>query len=276
MNDASKNPNDQKQVQASDLPDLVAFIETVRRLRAPGGCPWDREQTHQSLRSYLLEETHEVLEAIDNNDTPHLREELGDLLLQVILHAQLATDAKQFNINDVANEINQKMIRRHPHVFGDKSVSGSGEVLKNWEEIKKKEKQDQGKQIHSLLDGIPNGLPALFEAWKMSKKAAKTGFDWSDVSGIFEKMNEELDEVKEAIAQNDNDKIEEEIGDLLFTVANIARFKKINPELALQKANRKFKSRFQSMEESARSKNINLETLSPTQWEELWQHAKDQ
>jgi MazG family protein len=251
------------------------FAGIVARLRAPDGCPWDREQTHMSLRPYLLEEAAEVLEAIETGDTALLREELGDLILQPVLHAQIAADQGDFNIAEVLNEISDKLIRRHPHVFGEVTVDGSGEVLKNWDAIKKQEKAAKGITVTSILDEPPHELPALAQALKISKKAAKVGFEWPDIEGVFEKLKEETAELEAAIRDGEGqERISEEIGDLLFTAVNIARWQKVNPEMALRDMVRRFMGRFRAMEAEATERGVELEGLSAEEWEELWLAAK--
>ena len=232
--------------------DLVAV---QARLRAPGGCPWDREQTHSTLRTYLVEESYEVLDAIETGNSQELAEELGDLLLQVLFHADLAREAGTFDISDVITGIHNKMVRRHPHVFGNVKAETSGEVLKNWAQLKAKEKQAASPpgglvhdQLPSALDGIPRNLPALLEAYQMTRRAAQVGFDWEHVEGIFEKLEEEAAELRAALAASNRRSVEEEVGDLLFSVVNLARFLGLDPEVTLKYSNLKFKSRFQEME----------------------------
>ncbi|RYG62150.1 nucleoside triphosphate pyrophosphohydrolase [bacterium] len=254
---------------------FTRLTEIMARLRAPGGCPWDREQTNLTLRAYLIEESAEVLQAIETGDDENLCEELGDLILQPIFHAQIAADENRFTLEDVLNGIAEKLIRRHPHVFGDIDATDSAEVLKNWEAIKKEEKAGRGVQNDSVLAEIPAELPALSQALKISKKAAKVGFEWPDVEGVFDKLREETLEIEEALRDKEpKERVAEEIGDLLFTAVNLARWQGINPELALRDVNRKFTDRFQSMEAVAKERGVELESLSPEQWEELWQIAK--
>ena len=249
--------------------------DIMQKLRNPdGGCPWDLEQDHKSIRQYLLEEAYEVVEAIDLEDDLELKEELGDLLLQVVFHSQMAKERGAFDFEAVAKSVSDKMIRRHPHVFGDTAVAGSGEVLKNWDEIKKQEKQAKGKNESSALDGIPKGLAALMESFKISKKAAKLGFDWKNPQDVFAKIEEEIAEVKEAFG--DDEKLEEELGDLLFAVSNLCRKFKVNPEVALLKANLKFKTRFQKMETQLQKNNTPAKELSLEEWEALWNTVKKQ
>lgn len=258
----------------SDHKNLTRFAEIIKKLRSPGGCPWDREQSHKTLKPYLIEETYEVLDAIDKNNSEELKDELGDLLLQVFLHAQIASDNCQFTIDDVADVISNKMIRRHPHVFGDVKVKNSDEVLDNWIEIKKNETLEKnGKEI-STLSSIPENLPALFENFKISKRVAKLGFEWEKPFDIFAKIDEEIAEIKEAIQENNQDKIQEEMGDLLFTVSNLCRAYKINSELALKDSNKKFRKRFQKMEEAIHKENLDPQTLTLNQWNDLWKKIK--
>lgn len=250
------------------------LIQIMEQLRNPdGGCPWDLEQDHKSIRQYLLEETYEVIEAINNEDVEHIKEELGDLLLQVVFHAQIAKDNGQFDVFDVAKEISDKMVRRHPHVFGEKEVNDAGEVLKNWDEIKKAEKAKKGKIEESILDSIAKGLPALQENYKISKKVAKLGFDWKKPEDVFDKIQEEMTEVKEVL-NKDKNLLEEELGDLLFATANLCRVYDVNPEVALQKANQKFKKRFLKVETKIKDEALEPKEINFNQWDQLWQRAK--
>lgn len=254
---------------------LDEFVTIIQKLRSPdGGCPWDLEQTHETLKPFLIEETYEVLNAIDRKDPDELKEELGDLLLQIFLHAQIASDEKKFSIEDVAKSISEKMQRRHPHVFGDRQVKNAQDVIKNWEEIKEGEKSKKGISENSRLDAIPSNMPALFENQKICKKVASVGFDWKDISDVFAKMTEELKELTQAIEHKHQEHMEEEIGDLLFTAANLARFCKVNPELALKKANNKFRRRFKIMEKFIDQKNLDLKNISFEKWNEMWDQAK--
>ncbi|HLU10811.1 MAG TPA: nucleoside triphosphate pyrophosphohydrolase [Oceanobacillus sp.] len=244
------------------------FQEIIAHLRAPEGCPWDRKQTHLSLRKYLLEEAHEVLEAIDAEDPDALREELGDLLLQVVLHTQIAIDDGEFRMGDVLSILNQKMIRRHPHVWGDVSVDGAQEVVANWDAIKQREK---GEKRKSLLDGVPKGLPALLQAHEYTAKAAKPGFDWHSVDDVIAKVREELDEVLNA---TDDEHRAEEMGDLLFVIVNWARWLNIEPETALRKANAKFYRRFRYVEEAAAANGKPMEDYTLEELDAFWNEAK--
>jgi MazG family protein len=254
------------------------LVGVQARLRAPGGCPWDREQTHLTLRTYLIEEAYEVLDAIEQGSGPELAEELGDLLLQVLFHADLALEAGAFDIADVITGIRDKMIRRHPHVFGNVKASTAGEVLKNWAKLKAQEKEAKtdaaDKGPASVLAEIPKNLPALLEAYQLTRRAAQVGFDWEDVQGVVEKLNEEVEELRESLDASDHASIEEEIGDLLFTLVNLARFLKFDPEVTLKKANLKFKTRFQDMESSASRSSTSLAQLSKEELEALWESAK--
>lgn len=252
--------------------DLEPLEDVVKTLRSPGGCPWDIVQTHKSLRRNLIEEVYEVIEAIDLEDEKLLCEELGDLLMQVVFHARMAEEAKLFSMQDVIDGITEKLIRRHPHVFGDVNVKDAGEVLINWEAIKRAEKKDRT----SVLDGIPKDLPALMSAYKLQHKAAKVGFDWPDIDPVWDKLEEELRELEEAIADGKVEKIEGELGDVLFTVVNIARFLKIDAEVALTGTNRKFKKRFSYIEAKVKAKHQHWENLSLIDLDELWQEAKAQ
>jgi tetrapyrrole methylase family protein/MazG family protein len=256
------------------------LAQIIARLRAPDGCPWDREQTHVTLRTHLLEEACETMDAIDGGDDAHLCEELGDLLMQPVLHAQIAEEESRFDIVDVIEGISDKLVRRHPHVFGEVTVADSGEVLTNWESIKKAEKAQKGQTQNSILSGVPNTLPSLMQALEVSKKAVKVGFEWPEMAGVLAKLHEEIAELEEEIAlSNSKDeaarqRISEELGDVLFTVVNVARWHKINPELALRDTVTRFRGRFEKMEDAARQQGLNLEQLTPQQWDELWEAAK--
>lgn len=242
------------------------FQETITRLRAPdGGCPWDKQQTHQSLRPFLLQECYEVLEAIDDNDYKELSAELGDLMLQIMLHSQIASEKGDFDIGDVIMSINDKIVYRHPHVFGDRVVSNAAEVAHDWEALKQKE----GKK--SLLGGIPRNMPSLAESWEIQQRAAQVGFDWDKPEDILDKLVEEVKELKSAESA---DKKEEEWGDLLFTLVNIARREGMDPESALRKSNGKFRRRFAWMEEACRRKGLKFSQLSSLEQNELWNQAK--
>jgi tetrapyrrole methylase family protein/MazG family protein len=251
---------------------FATFQETIAHLRAPDGCPWDREQTHQSLRPHLLEETYEVLEAIDAGDTDALREELGDLLLQIVLQTQIATDEEAFRMPDVIAGIQEKIVRRHPHVFGDVSVSGSEDVKRNWEAIKQAERDENRKPVReSALDGLPKGLPALAQAEAYGARAARLGFDWQDVSGVLQKVAEEVRELAEA---PDMESRQAEFGDLLFALVNVARWLDIEPESALRSANARWATRFRAVERAAREQGRSMREMSPDELDRLWEAAK--
>ena len=253
-----------------------AFQATIARLRAPDGCPWDRAQTHQSLRPYLLEETYEVLEALDANDTRALAEELGDLLLQIVLHTQVATDRGDFRMRDVTDHINRKLLRRHPHVFGNAVVNGVDDVTTNWTAIKKAEKaqgrqNDSNKTPTSALDGVPPALPALAQALAVSERAVRVGFEWPNIEGVLEKVVEEAREVVEA---TDPDHLESEIGDLLFSVVNLARWRNVDPESALRATNSRFSRRFRQLEALAATQGKTLPEMSINEMDALWDTVK--
>ncbi|MBI4317949.1 MAG: nucleoside triphosphate pyrophosphohydrolase [Chloroflexi bacterium] len=250
-----------------DLSSLAGLRFIVGRLRAPGGCPWDREQTHESLKPYLLEETYEVLEALDTEDRATFAEELGDLLLQIVLHAQLAMESGDFAMEDVHRHINAKLIRRHPHVFGDRQVSGAAEVLLNWEQIKREEK---GEGLVSL-NNVPKALPALAYAQSIQRRVARVGFDWPEIGGVLDKVSEEAQEVRQASGPGERAR---ELGDLLFAIVNLARWLEVDAEEALRQANHRFKQRFQYMEQLCADRKINLSELSLEQQDELWEEAK--
>ena len=244
--------------------------EIVRILRAPGGCPWDAEQTHESIRRNFLEEAYEAVEAIDEGSAEHLREELGDVLLQIVLHARMEEEQGRFDLDGVADWICQKLIYRHPHVFGDVKVSGTGEVLSNWEDLKRKEKGQ--KTNTDALSAVARSLPALWRAEKVQKKAKKAGFDWPDVSGALDKLSEEIEELKTAVAEGSN--IEEELGDLLFSAVNVSRFVKVDTEQALTKATDKFIDRFRKVEAQAKAEGRPMEEMSLAELDALWERAK--
>ncbi len=250
------------------------LVEIMARLRGPGGCPWDREQTHQSLKRYFLEEVYEALDAIDAGDWGRLAEELGDVILQVVFHAQLAREAGRFDIRDSLRLICEKLVRRHPHVFGNVKVSGPEEVLDNWEHIKRAERAPDGRA--SVLDGVPKAMPALLRAMTIQKKAARIGFDWPDVSGVWEKVAEELRELREAAEAGDEARVREELGDLLFSVVNLARFLQVDAEDALQAATRRFEERFRRMEAQAAERGLDMREMSLEELDELWEEAKQQ
>jgi len=306
-------------------PAFEELVAVMARLRAPGGCPWDREQTHSTLRTYLIEEAYEVLDALDSTDDAKFAEELGDLLLQVLFHAQIAHEEHRFDITTVIREIHEKMVRRHPHVFGEKRAKDAAEVLRNWEIIKQQERQSKTaprrgrsrdrsvrEQFEaanpaslsslssapvSVLDGVPRALPALLEAYQLTRKAACIGFDWPDLDGIFAKLHEETGELQDALAERSgrssgrpelqgessspasltnahSQAIESEVGDLLFVAVNLARFLNLDPELALKKTSAKFSSRFREMERLAREQGTTLAEVPRPRMESLWDQAK--
>lgn len=256
-------------INSDKLGSLDTLVKVVAKLRSPEGCPWDLEQTHDSLRPHLIEETYEVLESIELNDSAGLCEELGDLLLHVVFHAQLARETGDFTIEDVISRISEKMIRRHPHVFGTKNLSTSNEVIEEWAAIKAAEKKP-GEDKESILD-ITRGLPALLEAQELQSKAAEVGFDWTDIDGAVDKLKEELEEFQEALMLKEKDRVKEELGDLLFAVVNVSRFLDLDAELVLHDASCKFKARFRYMEKQVDDK---LSEMSLNELEGLWQQAK--
>jgi ATP diphosphatase len=283
-------------------------VSIMSRLRGPGGCPWDREQTFDSIKSYTIEETYEVLEAIDNRDWEELPGELGDLLLQVLFYAQMAKDQGTFSIDDVLDRLSNKLVDRHPHVFGDVKADTASEVVRNWEALKREEKQKREtangnaktkNKTESILAGVSSAMPALLEAHKLSSKAANVGFDWPNVEGLFDKLHEEAEELREElkhfpapgpqplgkgvagagrpkISEELRSRLEEEVGDLFFVLVNIARYLSLDSESALKKTNRKFKRRFQWMEEQLHSSSRDLQDTPVEDLEALWQKAKQQ
>jgi MazG family protein len=256
----------------SETSDAIAELRAVvHRLRAPGGCPWDREQTHATLIPHLLEEAYEVAEAIRSGDMPHLREELGDLLLQPVLHAEIAAETGAFDLDSIARELTEKLIRRHPHVFGDASVEDSEGVLTQWDAIKREEK---GTQRESILHGISHGLPALIRAQKLQKKAAKVNFDWPDAAPVLEKIREEADEIAVEIQKGDADAMREEVGDLLFSVVNLARKLGVDAESALVAANAKFENRFKKLEERLAGQGRQPGECSLAELDAVWDEVK--
>lgn len=245
--------------------------EVVAHLRAPNGCPWDREQTHESLRTHLLEESYEVIQAIDAGDVQSMGEEFGDLLLQVVLHAQIASEAGDFTVNQVIQGIHDKLIRRHPHVFGDLKLENVDGVLQNWEKLKESERKDRGQTGKGILDGIPLALPALSQAQEYQDRAARVGFDWPEIDGVLDKISEEIQEVKTAASP---DRLAAELGDLFFALVNLTRWRGVDAESALRSANGRFKKRFAHIEQGAREQGRELSSLSLAELESLWQEAK--
>ena len=277
---------------SSNIENLKAVIDTVHRLRAPGGCPWDREQTHISLRKFLIEETYETVDVIDRMPAtdalqdPNIREsfseELGDVLLQVLLHSEIANETNSFSIDEVAKKLNQKLIHRHPHVFGDATAKNSGEVIANWDKLKQAEK---GIISESVLDSVPRSLPTLPKTLKILEKVTKVGFQWKDTQGPLEKVEEELDELKQEIARYDfasdpdiqaeiRNEIEQELGDLLFSICNLAFVMKINPEKALHSMLHRFESRFRFMEKSILQTGKKMEESTLEEMDQWWNRAK--
>ncbi len=250
------------------------LIELMARLRAPGGCPWDRAQSFDTIKPYTLEETYEVLDAIDRRDWRSLAEELGDYLLQAVFYAQMAREQDLFDIADSLDAINEKLVRRHPHVFADASADTPDDVKRRWDEIKKEEKASRGEPQKGLLDGIPHAMPALVEAQQMTSKAAGVGFDWENVEQVFEKLEEELEELHRARESASPEEIEDELGDLLFVVVNVARFLKVDPEQALRRTNAKFRRRFGFVEKQLRERGKSPEQSDIIEMEDLWQQAK--
>jgi len=257
------------------------LVAVMARLRAPGGCPWDAEQTYESLAQYLLEEAYETFDAIhaatESGDTVHLVEELGDLLLQVVFHSTIAAERGDFTIDDVAAGVAEKLILRHPHVFGDAKLDKAQDVLDNWDTLKANERKASGKpeKAHdSILDDVPVHFPALLEGLKLTKKAAKVGFDWDEKERIFDKLHEEVSELKDAIDTGDMSNIEEEIGDLLFVMVNLARRLDVEPETALKRTNRKFRTRFKFIEDELKDRGKTLEQSDLSEMDSLWNKAK--
>ena len=245
------------------------LVEIMARLRAPGGCPWDREQSFDTIKPYLLEETYEVMEAIDQRDFSGLAEELGDLMLQAVFFAQMASEEGRFRIDDSLDAISEKLIRRHPHVFAEGDAKTADDVKRRWEEIKAEEKKSKGESPRGLLGGVPRTMPALVEAQQISSKAAGVGFDWEDADQVLDKMDEELEELASARMHGSQEEMEGEIGDLLFVIVNLARFLKVDPEQALRKTNAKFRKRFAHVEN-----HLELPGATIEQMEKLWQEAK--
>jgi tetrapyrrole methylase family protein/MazG family protein len=273
---------DSQRLTAGEWFEKLAAVQA--RLRAPDGCPWDREQTHASLRTYLIEEAYEVLEALESGDDRKFAEEMGDLLLQIVFHSEIAREEGRFDVSDVIREVHDKMVRRHPHVFGEKRAKDSAEVLKNWEQIKKEERAaagrkkadggNEGEKSGSLLDGVSKALPAALEGFQLTRRAARIGFDWERVEGVFDKMSEESGELRQAVSAKDAGRTEEEMGDLLFAAVNLARFLHVDPEIALKKANLKFSRRFRRMEELASKSGKALVDVPREKMEEFWETAK--
>ncbi len=249
------------------------LVQIFATLRSENGCAWDREQTHESIKPDLIEEAYEVIEAIDAGDSTKLREELGDLLGNIMLHAQIASDEGEFDINDIIKILTEKLIRRHPHVFGDQIADDAGQVLRNWEQIKRSESGYEDRE--SVLDGVPDHLPSLQRAQKLQRKAARVGFDWNEVSDVLPKIDEEIAELKASIQENDREEIELEIGDLLFSIVNLCRFLDVRSEEALRKANRKFVRRFKAMEKELERRGDSFKDYDLAGLDEIWKRAKE-
>ena len=263
---------DLEMIESPDAEQQLARLRAImHRLRAPGGCPWDAEQTHESIVPNLIEETYEMVDTIQRGDHEHLKEELGDLLLQVVFHSEIAEEAGHFDLNDVARGISEKLVRRHPHVFAESAANTTDAVLEQWDAIKRTEK---GEQEKSYLHGVGKGLPALIRATKLQKKAAKVGFDWPDEAGVLAKIREELQELQAALDEENPIAVEDELGDLMFSVVNLVRFRKIDAEVLMAKANRKFERRFGEMERILAIRALALEVASPCQMEQAWDAAK--
>ncbi|WP_353062821.1 nucleoside triphosphate pyrophosphohydrolase [Tunturibacter psychrotolerans] len=276
---SESNPENLPQRAASVSTDSIGeAVAIMARLRAPDGCPWDREQTFDSIKRHTLEETYEVFDAIERRAWPDLKDELGDLLLQVLFYAQMASEAGHFDIHDVAENLNAKLIRRHPHIFAGAEAADANAVLRNWEHIKQTEKKASASTQAPMLDDIPRSMPALMEAGKLGSRAAKVGFDWPDTDGLFDKLHEEIGELKAELDPPSSPRspgaIEAELGDILFTAVNLARHLKVDPESALRTTNAKFRRRFAAMESAAGS-SAALAASTPDQLETLWNQAKN-
>lgn len=259
--------------------DIQKMVDLMSRLRGPDGCPWDKEQDRETLKPMLIEEAYEVVDAIDSGDPQELCEELGDLLLQVFFHCQIAAENREFTLAEVIDRLHDKLVRRHPHVFGDAPHKTSEEVLKHWEEIKAAERQMRGEEAAkpakgSLLEGTPKGLPPLLEAHQLTSKAARVGFDWTHVDPIVDKFREELQELHQAADSGDREKMADEVGDLLFAVVNLARFLRVDPESALKRSNRKFTRRFRYVEDALKQRGKTLQQSSLEEMDTLWEEAK--
>lgn len=274
MQDMSMKQSDNEVKATNDRYSLAPLVEIMRKLRGEGGCPWDRKQTHESLRTYVVEEAYEVVQAIDDRDDEELCEELGDLLLQVAFHSQIASESGRFDVGDVIRGVVEKLIRRHPHVFGDVEAKDSKTVLRNWERIKQRERADEGGEPRSILDNIAGAMPALMRALKVQAKASRVGFDWPDVTGALEKVREEMDELEQARKAGDKARMSEEVGDVLFAFVNVARFLKVDPEIALGRTVDKFIARFKHIEMRAGEVNRRIEDMTLDEMDSLWEEAK--
>lgn len=257
--------------------EFAAFVDTIAALRAPGGCPWDREQTHESIARNMIEEAYEAVDAIEQHDAAHLREELGDVLLQVVLQSQIAADAGEFTVTDVCHDVNEKMIRRHPHVFGEEAAASADEVLSIWDNVKLAEKSASDAQEEApkgLLDAVPVSFPALLQAYKISRKAVAVGFEWETVEEVWAKVEEEIAEFKQACQNGTAEEKELEFGDVLFSLVNVARKEGIDAETALRASCRKFRERWAFMEGAAWGQGLRIEELSMEEMQQLWDRAK--
>ncbi len=258
--------------------DIQKLVDLVERLRAEDGCPWDREQTRETLKPMLIEEAYEVLDALDGASPAELKEELGDLLFQVVFHAQIAQEKGEFHLADIIDRLHEKMIRRHPHIFGDSNLKTTHDVLKNWEDIKAAEKgtlsSSHPESQKSLLDGTPTRLPALHRANQLAAKASRVGFDWPDLEGVLQKLREETEEIVEAEGTKNTEKLAHEVGDLLFVAVNVARFLGIDPETALRRSNSRFERRFRYMEAKIKAEGRELKDASLAEMDALWEQAK--
>ncbi len=252
------------------MDNLQKLLDIMERLRAEDGCPWDREQTKETLTPYLVEETYEVIEAIEEGNPEKIKEELGDLLFQIVFHCQIAKERGEFSIEDVVDAIGRKMIGRHPHVFGNANYETAEQVVKQWEE----RKREEGKNRESILEGVPKELPSLLRAHRIQSRAARVGFDWNNVGGVMEKLDEELSEFRDALEQKDRAAIEDELGDIFFSLVNISRFVGVNPEDALRKTILKFVSRFRFMEVKAADAGQQLSKMTAEELDKLWEQAK--
>ena len=250
------------------------LVDLMARLRAPGGCPWDREQNFDTIKPFLLEETYEVMNAIDARNWPELADELGDLMLQAVFFSQMAAEENLFRIDDALDAINQKLVRRHPHIFGDETAVTEGDVRKRWSEIKAEEKRRKGNSDETLLGSVPRSLPALVEAQQIASRAAQTGFDWQNAGQVIDKLHEELREFEEARLEGGHEKLEDELGDMLFVLVNLARFVKVDPEQALRRTNAKFRQRFGYVEHKLAERGKTTRESTIDEMETLWQEAK--
>ncbi len=253
---------------------MERLLDIMRRLRGEGGCPWDRQQTLESLKPYLVEEAYEVLDAIDEGSPEHLREELGDLLLQIVFQSQICAEAGQFTFHEVAAAIADKLVRRHPHVFGDVKVDGADEVLRNWDAIKRGERGAETETPKSVVDGVPKHMPALLKADRVQTRAARIGFDWNETHEVVAKLDEEISELKQALAEGNRDRMREELGDVLFTLVNLSRFIETDAEAALHATTAKFIRRFKAVERKARERGIKLGECGLPTLDALWDEAK--